>query len=199
MYMYQKVVLYYAASATAERAAFSWDNSFREAKTGMLNASVYDGLYWRMGEDRLLSGLFGTSEDHASAEVAIPPVKTGETAKDDLSERKMAQSVEWIGQAALAYKGQIGYSRSVVKREIQVKLKSPLSNELAEQSWLRRAPKTAATASIVDPAEFIRSIDLVRYYAAKFVNRTGGTGQAKQQAGQVLAAYKEAAEAQNPK
>lgn len=198
MYMYQKVVLYYTASATAERAAFSWDNSFRQAKSGMLNDAAYDGLYWRIGEDELLSGLFGTSRNRASAEAAIPPAMPGEAAKEDLSVRKMAQAAEWIGQADLAYEGHISYSRNALKREITVRLKSPLASGLADQSGLVREPKTVSTASIVDPAEFIRSIDLVRYYSAKYANRPGGAGQANQQAGQALASYKEAAEAQKP-
>jgi hypothetical protein len=45
-------------------------------------------------------------------------------------------------------------------------------------------PKTVASASIVDPVQFIRDVDLVRYYTAKFNN-----GTSKQKAGKALQAY----------
>lgn len=195
MYMYQKVMLYYAASATAERAAFGWDNSYRQSRSGMLTEPKYDGLYWRTGEDEMLSSLFGLGGGTADTVVLLPLAAAGEESKTDLSERKMEQSVQWLGQAGLAYAGHISYSRGVIKRTIEVKLKAPLSVQFVEQSWLKREPKTVSAAAIVDPAEFIRSVDLVRYYSSKFANRAGGAGQAKSQAGQVLAPYKGAADA----
>lgn len=195
MYMYQKVMLYYAASATAERTAFGWDNSFRQSRTGMLIEPKYDGLYWRIGEDAMLSSLFGLGGGTADTAVLLPLTGADEVSKT-LSERKMEQSVQWLGQAGLAYEGRISYSRGVIKREIEVKLKAPLSVQFVEQSWLKREPKTISAAAIVDPAEFIRSVDLVRYYSSKFANRAGGAGQAKSQAGQALAPYKGAADAQ---
>lgn len=199
MYMYQKVVLYYAASATAERTAFGWDNSFREARSGMLITPEYDGLYWRIGEDKLLSSLFGTGGGKAAAAaVALPLTSPEESGKNDLSGRKMEQSAQWLGQAGLKYKGQISYSGGVLKREIEVRLKAPLSVRAALNSWLPREPKTVSAAAVVDPVEFIRSVDLVRYYAMKFANRTGGARQSRSQAGQALAPYKGAAEVQQP-
>lgn len=197
MYMYQKVVLYYAASASAERAAFGWDNSFREARSGMLTESKYDGLYWRIGEDEMLGRLFGLGGEKRAAAVAIPLAGAGE-AEAALPLRKLEQAVRWIGQAGLAYEGQISYSGGALKREIEVKLKSPLSNRSVEKSWLRREPMSVSTAAVVDPVEFIRSVDLVRYYTTKFANRTGGAGQARSQAGQALAPYKDATEVRKP-
>ena len=198
MYMYQKVVLYYAASATAERAAFGWDNSFREARSGMLVSPEYDGLYWRIGEDKLLSSLFDIGGEKAAAVVALPRPSMDEAGKDDLSGRKMVQSAQWLGQAGLKYEGQISYSGGVLKREIEVKLKSPLSVRADLNGWLRREPKTVSAAAVVDPVEFIRSVDLVRYYSMKFANRTGGARQSRSQAGQTLAPYKGAAEVRQP-
>jgi hypothetical protein len=198
MYMYQKVVLYYAASASAERAAFGWDNSFREARSGMLTEPKYDGLYWRIGEDEMLGSLFGLGGKKQAAAVAIPLAEAGEAEEAALPLRKMERSVKWIGQAGLAYEGQISYSGGVLKREIEVKLKSPLSNRSIEKSWLRREPMSVSTAAVVDPVEFIRSVDLVRYYTTKFANRTGGAGQARSQAGHALTPYKDAAEVRKP-
>ncbi|OBZ16013.1 TadE/TadG family type IV pilus assembly protein [Bacillus sp. FJAT-26390] len=188
MYMYQKVVLYYAASASAERAAFGWDNSYREARNGMLSELSYDGLYWRIGEDERLKSLFGTGGEKTDAAVRIPPQSSDEASENALPVRKMEQSVRWIGQAGLSYEGQMSYFGGVLKRVIEVKLKSPFSNRSVEKSWLRREAMTVTSAAIVDPVEFIRSVDLVRYYTKKFADGTGG---ARSQAGEVLAPYKE--------
>lgn len=195
MYMYQKVVLYYAASATAERAAFSWDNSYRDPRNGMLTDPKYDGLYWRVGEDEMLTSLFGMAGDAADASIELPLKMSDGENKSELTGRKMEQSVRWMEQAGLTYEGEISYSRGALKRMIEVKLMQPLSVQPFEQSWLKREPKTVTAASIVDPMEFIRSVDLVRYYSTKFANNGGGAAQSKTQAGSVLAPYKGAAEA----
>ena len=198
MYIYQKVVLYYAASATAERAAFGWDNSFRLARNGMLTRPEYDGLYWRIGEDEALSSLFGIGNGKVDAEVSLPLARAEDKGEFDLPERKMEQAVRWLGEAGLAYEGQISYSGGILKREIKVKLKSPFSNKSARASWIRREPMTVSAATVVDPVEFMRSVDLVRYYTTKFANRAGGSGQAKSQAGKALAPYKGSPKAQRP-
>jgi hypothetical protein len=198
MYMYEKVIVYYAASSTAERAAFSWDNSNREARSGMLIEPDYDGLYWRIGEDGILSSLFGLRGENAAAKVVLPLAETVDGSNNALSVRKMEQSARWLGQAGLTYEGQISYSGGVLKRVILVKLKESLSVGIVEKSWLKREPKTVSSATVVDPTEFIRSVDLVRYYSSRFANRAGGAGQAKTQAGQVLDSYKGAEKAPKP-
>jgi hypothetical protein len=190
MYMYQKVIVYYAASVTAERTAYSWDNSFRQARTGMLADDRHDGLYWRMSEDKMLASLFEMKEEVPSAAVTLPLEPSGATEDDPLSERKMKQAALWLGKAGLAYEGQMSYERGALKKSIEVKLKTPLSTESAEKSWLRREPKSVSSAIVVEPVEFIRSVDLVRYYYAKFANASSGSTEAKSQAGKALAPYK---------
>jgi len=198
MYMYQKVIVYYAASSTAERAAFSWDNSNREARSGMIIEPGYDGLYWRIGEDGMLSSLFGIRGEDAAVKVVLPLEAPDGEGNNDLSVRKMEKSARWLGEADLRYEGLISYSGGVLKRVIMVKLKEPLSAGNIEKSWLKREPKSVSSATVVDPTEFIRSVDLVRYYSSRFANRAGGAGQAKTQAGQVLDSYKGVGKAPKP-
>lgn len=187
--MYQKVILYYAASTTAERAAFSWDNSFRDPKSGMLVDSQYDSLYWRVTEDKMLGSLFGLGGENQDIILSLPVEKTNEEA--DLALRKIKRAAQWLSQVGLAHEGGINYSHDLLKRSIEVKLKQPLSIDRLEQSWLKREPKSAAFTSIVDPMEFIRSVDLVRYYTSKFANKGGGAAEAKTQGGKVLETYKD--------
>ncbi|MCF2940764.1 pilus assembly protein [Paenibacillus alkaliterrae] len=189
MYMYQKVQLYYAASSTAERAAFGWDNSHRDPRSGMLTETKYDGLYWRIGEDEMLGSLFGLGAGSTDTVITLPQELSSDGGEIDLSQSKMLRSVQWLERAGLGYKGEISYSNRILKRKIEVKLKQPLAVDALEQSWLKREPKTVSAASVVDPVEFIRSVDLMRYYSSKFADRGGGAGPAKAQAGKVLATY----------
>ncbi|MGP3787060.1 TadE/TadG family type IV pilus assembly protein [Paenibacillus sp. 1A_MP2] len=62
MYMYQKTFLNQHAYAASERAAYSWDNSHKQAMTGEVVAGEHDNLYWRLTDDRLLGALFGWAE-----------------------------------------------------------------------------------------------------------------------------------------
>lgn len=194
MYMYQKVVLYYAAASTAERAAFGWDNSFRDVRSGMLSEPKFDSLYWRLSDDEMLTSLFGIGGETADAVVNLPlEEQEGEDSKSDLPYRKMEKSLNWLVQAGAAYQGRISYTHGLLQRKLEVKLKQPLSLPLVEENWLKREPKTVATASIVDPVEFIRSVDLVRYFTTKLKSDgSGGGGQySKSQAGKVLSPLKD--------
>ncbi len=58
LYSYQQSMLLQVASASTERAAYNWDNSHKEV-SGSFVTGEFDSLYWRIGEDALLSSLFG--------------------------------------------------------------------------------------------------------------------------------------------
>lgn len=195
MYMYQKVVLYYAASSTAERAAFGWDNSNRDPRSGMLAVPQYDGLYWRMGDDQLLQGLFGLTGESEGGTVALPSATDeSEHAASKLPERKLKQASSWLQSGGLDYKGELQYSRGLIQSSVQVRLKQPLSfpASYGVQSPVNREPKAVAATIVVDPVEFIRSVDLARYYINQFRNNGNGAGGAKAQAGKVIAPYQDA-------
>ncbi|KQN99059.1 TadE/TadG family type IV pilus assembly protein [Paenibacillus sp. Leaf72] len=185
MYMYQKTVLYYSASVTTERTAFGWDNSFRNSRTGLLPEGEYDSLYWRMHEDRLLSSLFGLGGESADVQLALP---LHGAAGDSLPEQKMAAAAGWMNaERGLPFEGSIGYHRTVIQRHIETKLIQPVSLEPLERVLGIREPKTVASSPVTDPVDFIRGVDLARYYTAKFAGSPQGSG--KEQASQVLSSY----------
>ncbi|MFX3635125.1 MAG: TadE/TadG family type IV pilus assembly protein [Candidatus Pristimantibacillus sp.] len=187
MYIYQKVVLYYTASVTAERTAFSWDNSYRNPRNGMLIEGQYDGLYWRIAEDHRLESLFGLNQERSAVSLDIPSRAASDSEGLALSNRKLAGGSEWISAAdGLNYRGSIGYNPGLLKREIEVKLRQPVSLEPLERILGISEPRTVAKSAIVDPVEFIRSVDMVRYYAAKFASKSEAE---KRNAGEVLAKY----------
>lgn len=187
MYIYQKVVLYYMASVTAERTAFSWDNSYRNPRNGMLIEGQYDGLYWRIAEDHKLESLFGMNRDTSSVSLDIPLPATSDEKSFALSDRKLLGGSEWISAAdGLTYMGSIGYNPGLLKREIEVRLKQPVSLEPLERLLGTSEPRTVAQSAVVDPVEFIRSVDMVRYYTAKFASKSDAE---KKEAGKVLTKY----------
>ncbi|MFF2481824.1 TadE/TadG family type IV pilus assembly protein [Paenibacillus sp. NPDC058071] len=176
LYLYQKVIIYYSASSAAERTAFSWDNSHRDWRNGMLEQPLYDGLYWRMTEDRLLESLFGLGGQASAVTLDLPGQATaGENVGEGLAERKLTASSSWIGAvSASSLTGSIQYEPGAVKRTIELKLKQPVSIAPLERMLGLTEPKTAAAAGIVDPVEFIRSVDLARYYNNRFASGWGG-------------------------
>jgi hypothetical protein len=82
--------------------------------------------------------------------------------------------------------GEIDYRNAGIKRQIEVRL---TGNWIAEPlSWIRGDGETEAevTALIVEPAEFIRSFDLVRYYASRIKEAGAGGDAYRDKAGGVL-------------
>ncbi|MFC3341454.1 TadE/TadG family type IV pilus assembly protein [Paenibacillus abyssi] len=177
MYVYQKVILYYIASTTAERTAFGWDNSHRSAASGLAPAGKHDGLYWRLHDDQMLEALFGLAVDAKAPSITLRDAAgNGETS---LPESKMRSASAWIPSP---YDGKVMYEREIWQRTISVKLRHAISLDPLEALNGRSEPRAAANSAVVDPVEFIRSVDLVRYYTDKFNNRSDGAAAAAEAA-----------------
>ncbi|MDT9721223.1 TadE/TadG family type IV pilus assembly protein [Paenibacillus sp. ClWae2A] len=179
MYMYQKTFLNQHAYAASERAAYSWDNSHKQAMTGEFVAGEHDNLYWRLTDDRMLGALFGWAGADNQVSVAIPAGEGG-----SLSEQKLAQAVQ---QMPSAMKGTIEYQNSLIQRKITTKLEQVISLPLP--SFLFDSGNrvlTQGSSAVVEPVEFIRTVDLVRYYAAKFKGKGGAATSTAAEAGQVV-------------
>ncbi|MBH5317471.1 hypothetical protein I6N90_06535 [Paenibacillus sp. GSMTC-2017] len=193
MYLYQNVIVLYSSNVTAERAAFGWDNSHREPKSGMLLKSEYDGLYRRMGSDGMLASLFGMTGSTEETSLKLPNSSEGGQANDSqsLTNKKMMQAASWMSVLDGAYSGQMVYTGSGLKRFVEVRMEKPIDLLTWEKSWMKEDPAATSMGHIVDPVEFIRSVDLVRYYTAKFINSPVGKTTAKDRANQALAPYQQ--------
>lgn len=119
MYMYQKTFLNQHAYAASERAAYSWDNSNKQAMTGEFVAGEHDNLYWRLTDDRMLGALFGWAGADNQVSVSIPAGEGG-----SLSEQKLAQAVQHMPSAM---KGTIEYQNSLIQRKVTTKLDQVIS------------------------------------------------------------------------
>lgn len=150
-----------AAARAAEAAVFLWDNSKRGV-SGLPPAGEDDGLYWRLAEDSLLHGLLSSvqtsNEDSASALVSLP-VRGKEAGS--LAESKLSKSAHRLSPQL---RGQLTYHRETLSRRAEAALKLPFSLPGSDGNLAQ----VKASAAVIDPVEFIRSVDLVRYYTAKF-------------------------------
>jgi len=184
LYVYQKVQLYYLANQVAERAAFVWNNSHKDPITGEINGPSgvitpdntkeflsnkhRDGLYWRAGE--IINILFNRSDSPAKSELAFqsgnqPSSEGGSTIGTKLS--RMIKS----GMIPEGVSGTITYSNYVVKRSIEVELSNPLKLPSMLERYFGDTVKAQASSTITEPVEFIRNIELVRFYGNKIVKK----------------------------
>lgn len=191
LYMYQQVMLVYVGSTAAERASYSWDNSYKAAKTGEVQTGQNDSLYWRLNDDQVLDILFGLGSGNTNAAYQVgggnEGTGDGSAATESLPIKKMAKSAAWI---PFGIQGEMKYRNSLIKREVSINLNHPI--RFAPLEWIMgRLPLTTQLSStIVDPVEFIRTVELARYYGAKFQGKgnSGGSGSDNSKlAGEVLA------------
>ncbi|WP_411349340.1 TadE/TadG family type IV pilus assembly protein [Paenibacillus sp. WLX2291] len=160
MVLYQNTMLKQAASKTSERAAYSWDNSHKDVTTGAVPEGQNDGLYWRLTSDDMLSKLFGWAGSAQPTEVSIPGGSGG-----SLPEQKLSAAASWVpGEMS----GNIKYDNGVLVRSIETTLSRPVSfAPLERQLGHSLSQEISAGAVVVEPVEFIRNVELMRYYAAK--------------------------------
>ncbi|OZB96071.1 pilus assembly protein TadE [Paenibacillus sp. XY044] len=171
LYIYQQSMLQQAASAAAERTAYSWDNSHKEALDGSVPVDQYDSLYWRMTDDQWLGALFGWAGAGNSQTVPVPSTPSTE---GELPVIKLSKT----GSAIPAgMQGEMNYQNALLQRKVTASLNQmislhPLDTLLDGGSGLQ----TSGSSLVVDPVEFIRSISLMRYYGSKFKKNDAGEG-----------------------
>ncbi|WP_046225530.1 TadE/TadG family type IV pilus assembly protein [Paenibacillus dauci] len=167
MYQYQNTMLKQAASKTSERASYSWDNSHKEPVTGAFAQGENDGLYWRLTQDDMLSKLFGWAGAASSAEVSIPGGSGGSLPTD-----KLSAAASWVpGEMS----GNITYNNQLMIRRIKTTLSRPVSfGALERELGHPLQAEVSAGAVVVEPVEFIRNVELLRYYGAKISGKYGG-------------------------
>ncbi len=197
MYLYQKNLLYYSASATSERAAFGWDNSNRDPVSGILLKPEYDGLYRNLGDDGVLGSLFGLLGDHSKDSTAIN-LPVGEAGVDSEGnnaasknangspEQKLERAAGWMKQAGISNVGQASFTNKLMTDFVTVRLNQGM-RMLPWQS--DSATQLTSESLVVDPVAFIRSVDLMRYYTDRLLHSPAGKKEAAENAGKILSSY----------
>ncbi len=184
--VYQRAIVYYSASAAAEKAAFRWDNSYRDMPTGRAPTGHYDRLYWRLADNRMLEGIFGSLQGGArdSNGGLLLPAFDADEREGDLATIKIRRSAARIDPS---FSGAARLEQgNPLLRQVRIELQAPAAIESVQRMIGRGASHAAASSAVVDPVEFTRLVDLARYYAAKFGSGTGGNAK-RGQAQAVLA------------
>lgn len=182
LYIYQRSFLVQASSAASERTAFIWDNSHKDAVNGAVEKGLYDHLYWRLTDDQLISSLFGLGNEGSVGAIAIPGGNQG----SGLPEVKMSKGAAAIPEGM---QGEITYDNKVLLRKVNTELSwpvtiSPLDKVMSGGTNLQ----VSSQSVVVDPAEFIRTLELMRYYGSKFKG-AGGSRTDPGAASEVLQKY----------
>lgn len=168
LYIYQNSFLVQASSAASERSAFIWDNSHKEALSGEAAEGLHDPLYWRLTDDQLLSSLFGLGSGGAVKTIPIP----SGVQSSELPDMKM---IKGAGAVPDGMQGEMIYDNKVLLRKVSTGLSWPLSISPLDKVMSREADLQVKSQSfVVDPVEFIRTVELMRYYGSKFKGTRGG-------------------------
>ncbi|MFC5453068.1 hypothetical protein [Paenibacillus aestuarii] len=165
MYVYQKVYVEQMARTTAERLAYTWDNSHKDVVTGHFNPKERDGLYWRLAQDSM-SDLFGMLFTKGSTEVNVPSAGSEGMG---LVESKLARSREILPSGI---NGVVRYSNYLLVRKIEVNLHKPfLFPTFALKLFDSGVTTGQSIAYVVDPVELIRITDITRTYMKEIKGR----------------------------
>lgn len=163
MYAYQSVFIGQLARTTAERLAFTWDNSHKDLVTGNYNPIDTDGLYWRLTQDSV-TDLFGMLIGSGSSEVAIPA-----SSVRGHVESKLAKSSLLLPQGVT---GTAAYANYLFDHQVEVKLKKPFLMPPLQKKWLSSEQTTGGAVShVVEPVELIRLTDITRTYFKEIKGR----------------------------
>ncbi|MCY9664257.1 pilus assembly protein [Paenibacillus alginolyticus] len=156
MYAYQNVFVQQLARTTAERLAFTWNNSHKDLVTGNFNPSETDGLYWRLTRDGV-SDLFGMLSGSGTTEVLIPSGSTSGHV-----ESKLANSSALLPQGVT---GTAKYANYLFDHQVEVKLKKSFLMPAQLKRWLGSEQTTGkAVSHVVESVELIRLTDITRTY-----------------------------------
>lgn len=179
LYIYQQSMLVQASAAASERTAYSWDNSHKIAATGSVEQGQYDSLYWRLTDDNVVGTLFGLAGGDSTRSITLPQ---GEAEGGKLPELKLSKGGMAVPSSMA---GEMRYTNQLLIRKVTTSLKEQVSlTSISRMLDDGGQIKVNSQSIVVDPVEFIRTVDLMRYYGSKFQGGRNGTDKAA--AGEVL-------------
>ncbi|AOZ92197.1 TadE family protein [Paenibacillus crassostreae] len=162
MYIYQQSFLQQVASAATERSAYVWDNSHKEASSGAVQPGQHDSLYWRLSDDNMLGSIFGWAGAGSEESISLPV--GGESSS--LPVEKLTKVSEL---ATGEMTGNLTYENKLLFRKVNAELHQLINLPLLDRILSGGSEiEVHAQSLIVEPVEFIRTVDLMRYYGAKF-------------------------------
>lgn len=167
-YALQSGWTYSSAAITADRAAQAWDNSYKHPVTGMFVPLQQDPLYWRLLNDGAESWFFPNNTEY-TASVTFPSAAHEESS---LTLKKLAKSTTvFTGQL----RGSVSFLNRGWSRKVIVETAHPFHTPSLFGIRLNNVTAGKSEETIVDPAEYIRNIELIHSYLM-FVQQKWDTG-----------------------
>lgn len=157
IYIYEHVQMYSYANKAANRISYVWTNTHMDIVTGELDSpGESDGLYWRLTDDQLLGQLFGSGGETSA-------ITLGSGGGGDLVSQKLSK----VTGSALSdsVTGHVYYDNAIVEKKVVVELNKRLPFPNFIEKLLDNDVKVKASATITDPVEFIRTVELIKVYA----------------------------------
>lgn len=183
LFLYQNAVVEQTSAIAAERVAFSWNNSARDQRTGAYAEGSHDPLFWRLSDDGMLQSIFGGTSQPGKDKIELPAAKSEE---DGLALRKLSST----GQELPSFVGgQMNYSHELLTRTVKTQFHRELP--ISPLHFYMKDSDTASGQSvsyIVEPTEWIRTVELARYFTAKFKG-SGDEGKSKSDSVNALKKY----------
>lgn len=171
LFMYRQAVLYVTAAQAAEKTAFVWDNSYKSLTANAHPSQEHDGLYWRLFGDNAL-GIYPLSGSAQSASIRLN--ETNSPDSPSLAQTKLMRIQNLLPGEI---KGEAVYTNSILHRKVTVRLQSEFTIPSFLEKVLRlKAVDVRSSSGVIEPAELIRNIDLIRFYIpliAKEMNPSG--------------------------
>lgn len=163
LFFYQKTVLYHTASTVAERTAYVWDNSYKDPRTGAHHYDEHDDLYWRWTQDRV-TDMFGFIHSRPPQTIYAP----------EQSIEAGLEGVDYKLQGAAKQlkphmTGTVMYTNRLIHRTVEVSLDSSMSMPGFATPFLSGEMNAKASATVIDPVDFIRTVSLVETYAKQLI------------------------------
>ena len=163
--VYQKTMLGYLAASIAEKTAYSWNNSYKQPETGAFSPGQQDGLYWRVFQDGGLNWLGLHSSERFTVSLPVNEVDYSKS----LVITKLERSVLMLPDGM---SGHIRYDASLIERKVTVQLAGRLKLPQFMQIFFKSDGITArAEATISEPVDLIRNVNMLRTYAGELVHR----------------------------
>ncbi|RKN84154.1 TadE/TadG family type IV pilus assembly protein [Paenibacillus ginsengarvi] len=164
LFVYKQASLYETASETAERAAFTWDNSGKDFESGYVLPNRHDGLYWRTGSDGL-SGMFSFGGGFGLQKVELPAGSNGNVSSAAAAPAgKLARAA---GELPGLFEGELTYRHGIIDREVTVRLEQTGTLPFMAKTWMHSRMDAEVRSVVTEPAELIRSIDFVRTFVVR--------------------------------
>jgi hypothetical protein len=151
---------YVTAEETANRTAHVWDNSYKHPVTGMFTTMEFDPLYWRWLNDGA-EQWFGFVTGNEMSTVTYPREPEADTGTTRLTEKKLSIAADsWpVSYTGMGGFRNAGFTKSVSMMSI-VPFRAPGMFGL---DWADAVSGTSSEL-IIEPAEFIRNIELLIGY-----------------------------------